>query len=589
MDAKDEIKARLPIEQLVGQYCQLQRKGRNFVCVCPFHNDSHPSFLVSPDKGIGYCFACNTGGDIFNFYMRIESVDFPTALRQLAEKAGVILPERSKTISKEEFHEKQDMKERVRLCLDEAAAFYEAQLKTTPKATEYLTGRGVTGELLALFRIGYAPDSFSATYDHLLKAGFSRSEIVAAGLGVQKELTDERIYDRFRDRIMFPIMNVQGQIIAFGGRTMGNDDAKYINSPENPLYHKSSILFGLFQARDVIRIDRRVLLVEGYFDVVAAHKAGVKNAVAVCGTALTEDHAKLLKRYADTVVLCLDQDKAGRLAAERAFQLLGRQQLVVESISIPTKDPDEMVQKDAAEFKAIATSRSKPYIDSVFEELSTHPRIREPEGKRLMAERIFPLFDALATSVELRAYIEKACRLFQTMESELSADFNRWRNASRVPSRAREQEPIEKAPFTRYELCLGIGMVYSAHRPLLQELIPAESEVWEQLRLSIISAEKDLSVKDIVDSLVTTNDAFRQQAHVLALYCEENFAHWSDVLAGRELKKLCMGANKDSILRRQTSLIEQLKVARQAGQIDDETRLLNQYQQVLKLAKMASV
>jgi hypothetical protein len=205
---------RLPIEQLVAQYCQLQKKGRNFVCLCPFHNDSKPSLLVSPDKGIAYCFACQTGGDIFSFYQAIEGVAFPQALKELAERAGVVLENKPGMAAP-----KKDEKDRARDCLLSALSFYRAQLSGSASAKEYLAKRAVPAEQIERFEIGVAPDSFSATYEHLLKQGFSRKEILAAGLGVQKELQDEKIYDRFRHRLMFPIHDPQGAIVGFGGRS----------------------------------------------------------------------------------------------------------------------------------------------------------------------------------------------------------------------------------------------------------------------------------------------------------------------------------------------------------------------------------
>ncbi|MBP9773438.1 MAG: DNA primase [Candidatus Peribacteraceae bacterium] len=584
MDIRDEIKIRLPIDQLVAQYCQLQKKGRNFVCVCPFHNDTKPSFVVSPDKGIGYCFACNTGGDIFSFFQKIENVDFPTALKQLAEKVGVQLPAKTAYVPAEA----PDVKERLRACLDAACAFFQQSLKASATSMKYLTDRGVTESDIATFRIGYAPDSFSATYDHLLKAGFSRSEIVTAGLGVQKELSEERIYDRFRERIMFPIMNVYGQIIGFGGRTLkANDDAKYLNSPESPLYHKSSVLFGLFQAKEEMRKHRKVVLVEGYFDVVAAHRAGIVNAVAVCGTALTDDHVKLLKRYSDTVVLCLDQDRAGKAAAEKAFQLLSRQQVAVQAVAIPAKDPDEMILKDAAGFQKAVSECNDPYLDGLLAQLALDKTVFEPSGRHIIADTLFPLFNSLGSSIELRAYMEKASRLFRIIESELSADFYRWRNASHTaPKNA--PAPLEQSPFSRYELCIGIALNYPMHGALLTELIPDERPEWEAVR-NFVSAY--IEPKGNAQKIIATIDASTEMKHqmqVLALYCEENFGHWSEDLAKKELKKMCTGANKDAILKKQSDIIIRMKSARSSGKLEDEAGLLSEYQSVLQLAKKMS-
>jgi DNA primase len=582
MDAKDEIRARLPIEQLVAQYCQLKKKGRSYVALCPFHNDSHPSMLVSPDKGIAYCFACQSGGDIFSFVQKIENVDFPTAIKILAEKAGVELPKERMSstpqISKDE-------KTRLRECLESAMKFYQSRLKAVPVASEYIAKRGVTEELMQQFGIGYAPDSFSETYDHLLKAGFSRKEIVGAGLGVQKDLGEERIYDRFRHRIMFPISDAQGNLVGFGGRTMGDSDAKYVNSPEGILYNKSAVLFGLFHARDAIRKEHRVVLVEGYFDAIAAHKAGIKNVVAVSGTALTEEHVTIIKRYADEVVLCLDQDSAGQLAAGRAFDLLCRANLRIFSVTLPAKDPDELVQKDAASFHRLIMQSALPYIDAVIDRLRTMPDIREPAGKRTVALSLFPLLAAVTGSVELRAYLEKAASAFGIVTSEFSADFRVWQQREFSP--VRKDAPVTASTaYSRFELCLGLALIHPAVRVLLPELIAVENPALESVKQALQTVPASQSVEEVLTG-IPADAVLKERLKILALYCEENFPAWSEAMALKEFKKLATASNRDRMGEKQKEIVTALKDARLRGRPDEEAMLLTQYHQVLKLQHMA--
>lgn len=583
MDARDEIKARLPIEQLVGQYCQLQKKGRNFVCLCPFHNDSRPSFTVSPDKGIGYCFACNTGGDIFSFYQKIENVDFGTALRQLAEKAGVSLPAYNVAKSPDT----KDERARVIECLEHALSIFRSSLVASAEATEYLARRGVAASLIELFGIGYAPDSFSAVYERLLKAGFSRSEIVSSGLAIQRDIGDGSAYDRFRGRIMFPIYSASGSIVGFGGRTLKGDDAKYVNTPEGPLYNKSSILYGFPFAKEHMRTTRSFLLVEGYFDVVAVHSAGIKNVLGVCGTALTDQHAKLLRRYVDSVVLCLDQDKAGRTAAEKAFRTLSRHGLQVSFLSLPAKDPDEFVQSHPTALLSLFQSSTKPYIDFIMDECAERGDRATPQGRKRMCDELFPLLDALPTSVELRSYIEKATQALGIVESELMNDFYHYRNSTRVASPKTQTASTQNAPFSRYELCLGIALQYPLQRPRLSELIPQEQSDCCVVSRAIEVLPPEHGAQEFFVALECSAE-LREKLLTLSLYCEENFGHWSQQLASREMRKLCDGANRDAILDKQTFLIEALKKAKQAGDVDDEARILTQYQQVIKLARMAA-
>lgn len=584
MDVKDQIRSRLPIEQLVAEYCQLKKKGRNYVCLCPFHSDKNPSFLVSPDKGIAYCFACQSGGDIFSFYQKIESVDFPTAVKMLAEKTGVEIPKEKfsshPTVSK-------DDKQRLRDCIASAQEFFRLKLETTPEALAYVQKRGMTPELLKTFGLGYAPDSFSETYEHLLKKGYSRSDIVSAGLGVQKELTDERIYDRFRHRIMFPITDAQGSTIGFGGRAMGESDAKYVNSPESPLYHKSSVLFGLFQAREAIRSSKAIVLVEGYFDAISAHKAGVCNVVAVSGTALTDEHVQIIKRYAETVILCLDQDHAGQMASSRAFGLLAKAHLKVLSVSLPAKDPDELVQRDPAFFQSLITSSAVPYISAVIDRLRTLPNILEPAGKRLISDTLFPLLSAIPTSVELRAYMEKASRAFGMVETDIAHDFRMWSQTD--VTRSRPTPSVTVAPlsaYSPYELCIGLAFLYPSVRSLLVELLPSDDASFERVRTSLLSASSDTSVQEIIAS-IDLEFALKDRLKVLALYCEENFPEWAESLAVREFRKLVLVANKDIMVRKQFMIVQELKDARSRGRIDEEAKLLHQYQQILKLSKMS--
>lgn len=584
MDIKDEIRARLPIDQLVAQYCQIKRKGRNFVSLCPFHNDSHPSFLISPDKGIAYCFACQSGGDIFSFFQKIESVDFPTAVKLLAEKAGVEIPKdfqssKKSTVSKDE-------KERLRQCLADASAYYEARLAGISSALSYVQGRGVSPELMTKFAVGYAPDSFSETYDHLLKLGYSRSEIVASGLGVQKDI-EGKIYDRFRHRIMFPIRDAQGVIIGFGGRAMGDSDAKYVNSPESPLYNKSAVLFGLFQARDAIRKSRKVVLVEGYFDCIAAHKAGVENVVAVSGTALTEEHVKILRRHADEVILCLDQDNAGQLAAVRAFDLLSRAHLRINSTTLPAKDPDELVQRDAPLFAHLIIASAMPYIDSVISRLKMRPDIAEPSGKQALAQALFPLLDAVPTSVEVRAYMQKAAQSFGMIESEFDRDYRAWKTQSGPTQKAVAHSPVmTSGPYTRYELCIGFALLYPLVRTLVPELIPADDDVFFAV-VSALPTSGNSSAADVLAPL-EMDPLLKEKLHVLTLYCEENFPSWSENMAPKEFRKLVLSSNREKMLEKQYAIVKELKAAREKGRPDEEARLLTQYQQLLKLTMMAS-
>ncbi|TSC58766.1 MAG: DNA primase [Candidatus Peregrinibacteria bacterium Greene0416_62] len=578
MDPVSEIKARLSIEQLVGQYVQMKPKGRSFVSLCPFHNDKHPSFLISPDKGIAYCFACNSGGDIFSFYQKIENVDFPQAIRELAERTGVPLPKRSDApiVDKDE-------KERLRECIDAAQKFFRRNLQSSDLATKYIEKRGVPTELIETFGIGFAPDSFSDTYQFLLKEGFSRKEIIAAGLGVQKELSEERIYDRFRNRLMFPISDVQGRIVAFGGRTLSEDDAKYINSSEGPLYKKSSILFGLHLAREAIRETKRVIMVEGYFDVVACHKIGIKNVVAVSGTALTEEHARILKRGADAVVLCLDADRAGQEAAERAFLLLSKEGIMVLAAEITAKDPDEAVQADAEDLKKRITDDARPYLELALFRMRGK-NFSRPEEKRQELQRALTLLAALPTAVEREHYVASFAAIFGTTETALKEDLGRMLTGQ-TPPRIVLKHPmtatVTAAPslFSPAQIALALFTLYPKLRKFLPELIPPDDSFGAALHTALTAA---------LESEPALSPEHAERLAVLLLFCEQHgFHEWSESLAANEIRNNCQQANRATILIKQRDVMAKLAIARREGKVTDEAHLSTQYQQILKLSKMA--
>jgi DNA primase len=576
MDSVAEIKARLPIEDLVRSYTQLTKKGKNYVGLCPFHNDTHPSFLVSPDKGICYCFPCQKGGDIFSFYQQIEHVDFPQALRDLAERTGVTLPDAPKG------GPTKDEKERIRDCLDAANSLYKKRLAGSP-AKDYLDKRGVTPEEIATFELGVSPVGFTDTYDELLKAGYSRKEIVLSGLAIQKDLQADRPYDRFRNRLMFPIHDGQGRIIGFGGRTLGDDDAKYLNGAESPLYRKSAVLYGLHHALQAMRDAGRVIVVEGYFDVLACHRVGMKNVVATCGTALTEEHAKLLKRYVETVVLCLDSDKAGQAAAERAFPILSRADLIVEAATLGQKDPADAAQESPDMLKALL-SEGRPYLQLVVDEIGASD-LSSPSARREALGRLLPLLEAAPSATERAVWIERAAASMSTTVTAMQEDLQAFETVNRSKAAHAVAAPTLGAanPYTTLELALGLLMLYPAQRALVDELIAPESEPAAALFAAVKAAPvgKEMDFSSLPDDV-------QERARILLLFCEENgFAGWNDSTAAREIRRNCQNANREVLRKKLQDITREMMAARKSGKIADEELLRTQYQQVLKLAKIA--
>ncbi|OGJ68280.1 DNA primase, partial [Candidatus Peribacteria bacterium RIFCSPLOWO2_01_FULL_53_10] len=500
-------------------------------------------------------------------------------IRELAERTGVALPKRSDAPIMDK-----DEKERLRECIEAAQKFFRKNFSSSDLAKKYVEKRGVPAELTETFGIGFAPDSFSDTYQYLLKEGFSRKEIIAAGMGIQKELSEERIYDRFRNRLMFPISDIQGRIVAFGGRTLGEDDAKYINSSEGPLYRKSSILFGLHLARESIRETRRVIMVEGYFDVVACHKVGIKNVVAASGTALTEEHARILKRGADAVVLCLDADRAGQEAAERAFLILSKEGIMVLAAEITAKDPDEAAQADAEDLKKRITDGARPYLEIALCRMR-EKNFARPEEKRSELQRTLKLLAALGTTVEREQYTSAFAAVFGTTETALKEDLGRVLAGNVMPLRpieptnAEHVTPPNAALFSPAQIALALFTLYPRLRKLLPELITPDDPFGAALHEALSKAGEG-------EAALLPEHA--ERLAVLLLFCEQHgFHEWSEGLAAGEIRKNCRQANRATILIKQRDVTAKLAAARKEGKTVEEAQLQTQYQQILKLSKMA--
>ncbi len=341
----DELTARNPIEDVVGQYVSLRRSGSNLFGLCPFHGEKTASFSVAPDKGIYYCFGCHKGGGVINFQMEIEGLSYPDAVRSLAKRAGLQVPE------DEQYQSRYRQQERLWALHKEAARYFHSQLYSPAgqAALAYAQGRGMPKSILTKFGIGYAPDSWTGLVDHLRRLGYTDQELRDSGL-VTVSRKNGNLFDRFRDRLMFPIIDVRGNVIGFGGRIMSDqkDAAKYLNSPETLIFNKRKNLFALNLAKKSKL--GYLILVEGYMDAIALHQYGFDCAVASLGTSLTEDGATLLARYTEQVVLIYDGDAAGQRATQRAIPMLEKAGLQVKVLQMrDAKDPDEFLKKFGAD------------------------------------------------------------------------------------------------------------------------------------------------------------------------------------------------------------------------------------------------
>ncbi len=396
----EDIKSRINIVDFIGQYLRLQKAGANWKALCPFHSEKTPSFMVHEEKQIWHCFGCGKGGDIFDFLMQMEALDFKEALKILAEKAGVELPKINK-FAKENFSEN---KNKIIEILELSARFYEIQLwkgSGKVKILEYLRGRGLKDEVIKNFRIGYAPLGWRNLFDFLLKRGYDIKDITKTGLLVEKskeilkselQTSNFDYYDRFRDRITFPITDVLGKIVGFSARVApGGDEsqAKYVNTPETVVYHKSKILYGIDKAKKFIKEKNEVILVEGNTDVMAAHQIGVKNTVAVSGTALTSEQLDILRRYTLNLKMFFDMDSAGQSAAFRSTELAlekGFNVYIIESSA--GKDAAEIISRDSAVF-TLAVSSAKPAVEYFLEKIfSKYDKNNSIDKKKIATESL---------------------------------------------------------------------------------------------------------------------------------------------------------------------------------------------------------
>ena len=404
-NAKETIRQKLSIESVVGSYVKLEKAGKNFRACCPFHHEKTPSFYVTVDKGIYYCYGCHKFGDIFKFVEEIEGVSFIDALKMLAEKAGVPLDEYS--------GEKPSKLPLLREIVDTAAKFYEVGLRTHPEVVAYLISRGMTKETMIEFRVGYAPRGWSGLYDTLKKKKYSDEDIIATGLCIKGP---KGTYDRFRERIMFPISDAQGRVIAFTGRVMpGTEEAsrpvgKYINSPETDLYHKSSVLFGYDKAKSAIHAENFVIIVEGQMDLIMSHQAGVKNAVALSGTASTDEHMIQIGRFTNNIVICLDADKAGLVAAQKTAMVAYRHDMKVLVIDVPNgKDPADLILESPEAWKEAARHR-KDFVTFRLEKMKQNG---ETDDKVAIAEKeLFPVLAHIQSQIVLDDKMQEIAHAF---------------------------------------------------------------------------------------------------------------------------------------------------------------------------------
>ena len=415
-----EIRDRADIVEVIGRYLPLKKSGSNFQGLCPFHQEKTPSFNVNPPRQIYHCFGCGVGGNVFSFLMRIEGLTFPDAVRRLGAQVGIEVTEQEATPA--ELHNREQRQQLYRIN-QAAAELYTEILINAPEGGEarrYLRQRGYDGEAVRHFGLGFAPDAWETLVRHLSPFGFSREAVLESGL-IRPGKQDRGDYDMFRNRLLFPVHDTQGRIVAFGGRVLDGSLPKYINSPESPVYHKGEVLYGLYQAMNAMRQSGDALVVDCYFDVMALRRAGFTQSLAPCGTALTPEHARLLKRFVERVLLVFDQDQAGRQATFKAMDVLLPTGLEVAVVSLPEgADPDSLVLMGGAQAFQDCLDQARPALD-VFIEEQFFPQEQSIESQVKAAELVMQRIRRLPNELQRDLYVKRLAEL-TGLDRELLVD-----------------------------------------------------------------------------------------------------------------------------------------------------------------------
>ncbi len=565
----EQIKSRLSIVDVVGSYIKLDKAGNSWKALCPFHNEKSPSFNVSPSRDAYYCFGCNRGGDIFSFVQEIEGVEFVDALRTLATRAGVEL-------KRENIAEK-SARERLFMVMEEVTMLYESLLAKSQEVKEYLRGRGLTEETIASFRIGYVQNDWRTAYDHLRTKGFTDEEIEKAGL--TKKVEGKGYYDRLRGRVMFPIFDHNGHVVAFSGRVFGvqknqdgTDVAKYINSPETPLYDKSSILFGYDRAKMTIRSQNFCVLVEGQMDLIMSHQAGTTNTVAVSGTALTEKHLGLLKRLSDNLVFAFDADDAGLAATGRAFAIALSLGMNVRVASIPLgKDPADFILNNKEQWAGVV-AESKHIMDFYLSTLATKGYDAR-EYRNEVEKKVLPLILAMQSKIEQAHFIVEVARKLGVAETAV------WEEVKRLKAQ---------------------------HGALARTVAPMGGEVERPIRAQNIKSRRQVAEEEIV-SIILWQEGHKEPAidvHVVRGNYHERIARYEivpmkpddDYTRGLIIKaehtyehgpqlavtieEMLDTLEAEVLKEKQSELLLKISQSESSGQKEETKQFLQQYQEV---------
>jgi DNA primase len=548
----DELMLRSDIVEVIDARVPLKKAGKDYKACCPFHQEKSPSFTVSADKQFYHCFGCGAHGTVIGFLMEYERMSFPEAVEDLARKAGMEVPREARAAA--ETDQSADLLELMR----DATKFYRTQLKDHPPAIDYLKRRGITGEVARDFELGYAPESWDSLTRALGKDATALEAMVRAGLAVKKE--GGGYYDRFRGRVMFPIHDRRGRIIAFGGRILDKGEPKYLNSPETPLFHKGRELYGLYRGRDAIRRASRVLVVEGYMDVVALAQFGIQYAVATLGTATTREHLEPMFRHAPEIVFCFDGDRAGREAAWRALENVlevMRDGLQASFLFLPDgEDPDTLVRKEGKDAFEARLPKAKPLADFLFENLQAKVDISRLDGRARLVELARPLISRIQTGVLRQMMLDTLGALAQIDTAKLG-EF-------RAPAPASTTEPvvprrvfqaIDKADKRASRMRKAVALLLQ--KPSLVSLIPVDIDLNPLLGAEVLRIVANTLREQPGLNTGAILERFRETEHQVSL---EKLAVLADIVSERPATEVDMEAEFSDVVMHLSKEAVQAKI-----------------------------
>ncbi|MDA2922642.1 DNA primase [Patescibacteria group bacterium AH-259-L07] len=585
----DEIKSRLDIVSVISEYIQLKPAGTSFKALCPFHREKTPSFFVSPERQIWHCFgSCGKGGSIFDFLMEMEGLEFPEALRILAQKAGVDL----KTHDRRSRSKKTKLLDICRL----SVKFYHKILfesSLAEEARKYLKQRGLDKKTIQTFELGFAPDKWDTLLTFLKKRGYNENDIEEAGLVLKHEGRRSGYHDRFRNRIMFPIHDLFSQTVGFTSRVLpGTEDekklAKYINTPETPIYNKSKILYGLDKAKADIKKQDNVILVEGNMDVIAAHQVGTTNVVCTSGTALTQNHVSLLRRYTENVLLAFDLDLAGQSATDRSIDLLLREGLDVKVIQLEQgKDPDECIRENPRLWKKAITA-PLPIMEYYFSLATRGKDLNTIEDKKAITKALLPKIAKLGNPVEAGLWLKKLSAVVDVSEVFLRDALKKSKQIHLkqhgIDLNRREKASPQQQAADRF---LALILQYPQkgeefiHTIVLDMFVLPEAQTLVRAIKDVYNKDKKIEVKKIKKNIAkdrkTTN-----YINFLFFLSEKEYENYTADDVYKELSRLFMVLKKHYITQKMEKLVGQLK---QAEEQKDEDTIKKISTQIVRLSQ----